>query len=142
MKTYVPKLGEINKKWVVVDAKDKSLGRLASGIAKILRGKNKPNFTPFLDCGDNVICVNAEKVMLTGKKLDQKIYWRHSGYMSGITLRTARQVLQKNPERLIEKAVKGMLPKGPLGRKMLRNLKVCKGSEHGHAAQKPEQISI
>lgn len=142
MKTYVPKLGEINKKWVVVDAKDKSLGRLASGIAKILRGKNKPNFTPFLDCGDNVICVNAEKVMLTGKKLDQKIYWRHSGYMSGLNLRTARQVLQKNPERLIEKAVKGMLPKGPLGRKMLRNLKVCKGSEHGHAAQKPEQISI
>ncbi len=142
MKTYVPKQGEITKKWVVVDAKDKPLGRIASGIAKILRGKTKPNFTPFLDCGDNVICINAEKVMLTGKKLDQKIYWRHSGYISGLTLRTARQVLQRNPERVIEKAVKGMLPKGPLGRKMLKNLKVCKGSQHRHSAQKPEQISI
>lgn len=142
MKTFIPKKNEREKKWVLIDAKDKPLGRLASEISKILRGKNKPIFTPFLDCGDNVICINAEKVLLTGKKLDNKVYWRHSGYMSGMTLRTARQVLQKNPEKIIEKAVKGMLPRGPLGRKIFKNLKVYKGDEHRHKAQKPEEIRI
>jgi len=141
MKTYVLKGKEIDRKWKIIDAEGKPLGRLASKIAIILRGKHKPSFTPFLDNGDFVICVNAEKVKLTGKKLDQKIYWKHSGYMGGIKLRTAREVREKFPERLIQHAVKGMLPKGPLGRKMLKKLKVCQGPEYKQKAQKPEEIN-
>lgn len=140
MKTYVLKGKEIDRKWKIIDAKGKPLGRLASKIAIILRGKHKPSFTPFLDNGDFVVCVNAEKVKLTGKKLDQKIYWRHSGYMGGIKLRTAREVREKFPERLIQHAVKGMLPRGPLGRKMLKKLKVYSGPDHNQQAQKPDEI--
>lgn len=142
MKTYVPKKDEIEKKWYLIDAEGIPLGRLSSKIATLLRGKHKPYYTPFIDTGDYVICINADKVRLTGIKWDKKIYWSHSGYMGGIKTRTAREVKDKYPERIIEHAVKGMLPKGPLGRKMFKKLKVYSGSQHSHKSQKPEVIKI
>jgi large subunit ribosomal protein L13 len=142
MKTYVPKKDEIDKKWYLIDAEGLPLGRLSSKIATLLRGKHKPYYTPFIDTGDYVICINADKVKLTGIKWDKKIYWSHSGYMGGIKTRTAREVKDKYPERIIEHAVKGMLPKGPLGRKMFKKLKVYSGPHHNHSSQKPEVIKI
>ena len=142
MKTYMPNPDKIERKWYVVDADGCTLGRLASEIAKILRGKNKPQFTPHEDTGDYVIVVNAEKVKVTGKKMSQKIYYHHSGYVGGMKETTLNEMLAKKPERVLELAVTGMLPKGPLGRQMYRKLFVYTGPEHKHAAQKPEQITF
>ena len=142
MKTYTMKKSEIEKKWYVVDAQDKVLGRLASEIAKILRGKHKPNFTPHMDNGDFVIVINADKVKLTGRKITQKMYYRHSGYPGGIKSISADKLLAKRPEELIRHAVKGMLPKNPLGRQTFKKLKVYAGSDHPHVAQKPQELSI
>lgn len=132
----------IDRKWYVVDAADMTLGRLASEVAKVLRGKNKPIFTPHMDTGDNVIVINASKIKVTGKKLDQKIYYHHSDYVGGMKETTLREKLAKKPEQVIELAVKGMLPKGPLGRQMFRKLHVYAGPEHAHAAQKPEVLTF
>ena len=132
----------IERKWYVVDATGYTLGRLASEVAKILRGKNKPIFTPHIDTGDYVIITNAEKIQVTGKKLDQKIYYHHSDYVGGMKETTLREMLNKKPERVIELAVKGMLPKGPLGRSMMTKLHVYTGAEHNHAAQKPEVLTF
>ena len=142
MKTFMASPATIERKWDVVDATDMTLGRLASEVAKVLRGKNKPIFTPHMDTGDYVIIVNAAKVKVTGKKLDQKIYYRHSGYVGGMKETTLREMMAKKPERVIELAVKGMLPKGPLGRQMYRKLHVYAGPEHEHAAQKPEVLTF
>lgn len=142
MKTQFAKKGEVERKWYVVDAKDAILGRLATKIATYLLGKNKSTFTPNVDTGDFVIVVNAEKVRLTGKKLDNKIYYRHSGYPGGLKAETAKERLSKRPEQVIIDAVWGMLPKGRLGRAMLKKLKVYKGPEHPHKAQKPDILSI
>jgi len=142
MKTFMANPATIERKWYVVDATDMTLGRLASEVAKVLRGKNKPIFTPHMDTGDYVIIVNAAKVKVTGKKLDQKIYYRHSGYVGGMKETTLREMMAKKPERVIELAVKGMLPKGPLGRQMYRKLHVYAGPEHEHAAQKPEVLTF
>jgi large subunit ribosomal protein L13 len=142
MKTILTLVKEIERKWLVVDAQGKILGRLASEIARRLRGKHKPNFSTFQDTGDFVIVVNAEKVRLTGRKLDNKIYYNHSGYMGGLRERTAQEILDKNPEELIYNAVKGMLPKNTLGRTQLKKLKVYAGSEHPHEAQKPENLEL
>ncbi|MDI9471174.1 MAG: 50S ribosomal protein L13 [Bacillota bacterium] len=142
MKTYVAKAGEIERVWYVVDAEGKTLGRLSTEIARVLTGKNKPIYTPFLDCGDYVIVVNAEKVLVTGKKADQKTYFSHSGYPGGAKLTPYRQVLAKRPERIIEHAVKGMLPKSALGRQMAKKLKVYSGPTHPHAAQQPIALDI
>ena len=141
-KTRMFKKEEIEKKWYVVDAKGKTLGRLASRIAHVLMGKHKPEYTPHVDTGDYVIVVNADKVVLTGKKLDQKLYYRHSGYPGGLKIISARQMLQKHPERVIYLAVKRMLPKTALGRKMLKKLKVYASPDHPHSAQKPEPLEI
>lgn len=130
------------KKWLLVDAEGETLGRLASKVAFLIRGKHKTNFTPHADCGDNVIVVNAEKIVLTGNKLETKEYIRHTGYPGGQRVLTAKQILGKHPERLIEKAVKGMLPKNKLGSALYRNLKVVVGPVHGHDAQKPEAIKL
>ncbi len=130
------------KEWVVVDASDLSLGRLASGVAKLIRGKHKTNFTPHADCGEYVIVINAEKIQLTGNKWDEKLYIRHTGYPGGQRSLTAREVFAKDPARLIEKSVKGMLPKNKLGNKLLTNLHVFVGAEHNHEAQQPKQIDI
>ena len=138
MKTYMPNEAAIERKWYVVDAAGLTLGRLASEVAKVLRGKNKPIFTPHADCGDYVIVVNAEKIVVTGKKMNDKIYYRHSDYVGGMKEATLKEMLDKKPEKVIELAVKGMLPKGPLGRKMYTKLFVYAGAEHPHAAQKPE----
>ena len=138
----MPNPDKIERKWYVVDADGCTLGRLASEIAKILRGKNKPQFTPHEDTGDYVIVVNAEKIKVTGKKMSQKIYYHHSGYVGGMKETTLNEMLAKKPERVLELAVKGMLPKGPLGRQMYRKLFVYTGPEHKHAAQKPEQITF
>ena len=132
----------IDRKWYVVDATDMTLGRLASEVAKVLRGKNKPIFTPHIDTGDYVIVINAEKIAVTGKKLDQKIYYHHSDYVGGMKETTLREKLAKKPESVIELAVKGMLPKGPLGRQMLTKLHVYAGAEHKHEAQKPESLTF
>ena len=132
----------IDRKWYVVDATDMTLGRLASEVAKVLRGKNKPIFTPHIDTGDYVIVINAEKIAVTGKKLDQKIYYHHSDYVGGMKETTLREKLAKKPEFVIEHAVKGMLPKGPLGRQMLTKLHVYAGAEHKHEAQKPEVLTF
>ena len=132
----------IERKWYVVDATGYTLGRLSSEIAKVLRGKNKPVFTPHVDTGDYVIVVNAEKIKVTGKKLDQKIYYHHSDYVGGMKETTLKEMLNKHPERVIEFAVKGMLPKGPLGRQMYTKLHVYAGAEHPHAAQKPETLTF
>ena len=142
MKTYHTPVKEIERNWYVVDAEGKVLGRLASEIATRLRGKHKPNFSPHMDVGDFIVVVNAEKVKLTGKKLDDKIYYRHSGYIGGIKERTAREVLEKKPTELLKIAVKGMLSKNSLGRNQLKKLKIYTGSEHPHAAQKPEVLDI
>lgn len=140
--TYMAKAADIDRKWYVIDAEGKTLGRLAAEAAKILRGKNKPIFTPHVDTGDHVIIVNADKVALTGKKLTQKTYFRHSGYVGGTTFVTAGKMLADKPERVLELAIKGMLPKNTLGRQMFRKLNVYAGPEHPHAAQKPEKLEI
>ena len=142
MNTYMANPDKIERKWYVVDADGQTLGRLASEIAKALRGKNKPVFTPHVDTGDYVIVVNAEKVKVTGKKMDQKIYYNHSEYVGGMKETTLKEMMDKKPEKVIELAVKGMLPKGPLGREMYTKLFVYAGPEHKHAAQKPEVLTF
>jgi len=142
MKTFMASPATIDRKWYVVDATGMTLGRLATEIASVLRGKKKPIFTPHMDTGDYVIVINAEKVAVTGKKLDQKIYYRHSDYVGGMKSTTLREKLHKRPEEVIEHAVKGMLPKGPLGRQMYKKLFVYAGPEHKHAAQKPETLTF
>jgi large subunit ribosomal protein L13 len=138
MKTQFAKKGDVERKWYVVDARDAVLGRLATKIAVYLRGKNKPVFTPNVDTGDFIIVVNADKVRLTGNKMNDKVYYHHTGYIGGIKAETAREMFEKHPERIIEKAVWGMLPKNTLGKQMLKKLKVYKGAEHPHKAQAPE----
>lgn len=140
--TFMANAGNIERKWFVVDAEGQTLGRLAAEVAKILRGKHKPTFTPHVDTGDYVIVVNAEKVKVTGKKLDQKIYYHHSDYVGGMKETTLREMLAKKPEKVVELAVKGMLPKGPLGREMYTKLFVYAGPEHKHQAQKPEALTF
>lgn len=142
MKTFMASPAAIDRKWYVVDATDMTLGRLASEVAKVLRGKNKPVFTPHIDTGDYVIVINAEKIKVTGKKMDQKIYYRHSDYVGGMKETTLKEQLAKKPESVVEMAVKGMLPKGPLGRQMYKKLFVYAGPEHKHAAQKPEALTF
>ena len=142
MKTYMANPDKIERKWYVVDAEGCTLGRLASEVAKVLRGKNKPIFTPHIDCGDNVIVINAEKIKVTGKKMDQKVYYHHSDYVGGLKEATLREKLAKKPEQVIELAVKGMLPRGPLGRQMFTKLHVYAGPEHKHEAQKPEVLTF
>lgn len=142
MKTFMASPATIDRKWYVVDATDQTLGRLAAEVAKVLRGKNKAIFTPHMDCGDYVIVINAEKIKVTGKKLDQKVYHHHSDYVGGMKETTLREKLAKKPEQVIELAVKGMLPKGPLGRQMYTKLHVYAGPEHNHAAQKPEVLTF
>ena len=142
MKTYSAKPLEVERKWYVIDAEGEVLGRLAVRIANILRGKNKPQFTPHVDTGDYVIIVNADKIKVTGKKLEQKIYYNHSDYVGGMRETTLKEMLAKKPERVIELAVKGMLPKGPLGRSMYTKLFVYAGPEHKHEAQKPEALTF
>ena len=142
MKTFMANPDKIDRKWYVVDAKGATLGRLASEVASVLRGKNKPEFTPHADCGDYVIVINAAEVKVTGKKLDQKIYYNHSEYVGGMRETTLRELLVKKPERVVELAIKGMLPKGPLGRDMYRKLHVYAGENHGHQAQKPVVMEI
>jgi large subunit ribosomal protein L13 len=143
MKTYSAKPAEVEKRWVLIDAKGLIVGRLASIVALRLRGKHKPTYTPHVDCGDNVIVINAEQVVLTGRKLDRKVYHHHTGYIGGIKTRTARFLLEgRFPQRIVEKAVERMLPRGPLGRRQLGNLRVYKGPEHPHAAQQPEMLDI
>lgn len=140
MKSFMASPATIERKWYVVDATGYTLGRLASEVAKVLRGKNKPIFTPHMDCGDYVIVVNADQVKVTGKKLDQKIYYHHSDYVGGMKETTLREMMAKKPEKVVELAVKGMLPKGPLGRSMCDKLHVYAGPEHQQAAQKPEAL--
>lgn len=142
MKSFMASPSTVERKWYVVDAEGKTLGRLASEVANVLRGKNKPTYTPHIETGDYVIVVNAEKIQVTGKKLDQKIYYHHSEYVGGMKEATLREMMQKKPEFVITHAVKGMLPKGPLGRQMLKKLHVYAGPEHNHAAQKPETLDI
>ena len=142
MKTFMANPDKIDRKWYVVDAKGATLGRLASEVASVLRRKNKPEFTPHADCGDYVIVINAAEVKVTGKKLDQKIYYNHSEYVGGMRETTLRELLAKKPERVVELAIKGMLPKGPLGRDMYRKLHVYAGETHGHQAQKPVVLEI
>ena len=142
MKTFMASPSTIDRKWNVVDATGCTLGRLSSEVAKVLRGKNKAIFTPHIDTGDYVIVINADKIKVTGKKLDQKIYYHHSDYVGGMKETTLREMLNKKPERVIELAVKGLLPKGPLGRQMMTKLHVYAGAEHGHEAQKPEVLTF
>ena len=142
MKTYMANPDKIERKWYVVDAEGCTLGRLASEVAKVLRGKNKPEYTPHIDTGDYVIVVNAEKVKVTGKKLQQKIYYNHSDYVGGMKETTLAELLAKKPEKVIELAVKGMLPKGPMGRDMIKKLHVYAGAEHANQAQKPEVLTF
>ena len=142
MKTYMASPATIERKWYVVDATGYTLGRLASEVAKVLRGKNKAVFTAHIDTGDYVIVVNADKIKVTGKKLDQKIYYRHSEYVGGMKETTLREMMAKKPEKVVELAVKGMLPKGPLGRQMYTKLHVYAGPEHNHQAQKPEVLTF
>ena len=142
MKTFMASPATITREWYVVDAEGKTLGRLASEIAKVLRGKNKPIFTPHMDCGDNVIVINAEKIAVTGKKMDQKIYYHHSGWVGGMKTATLKEKLAKKPEDVMYPAVKGMLPKGPLGRSMIKKLHIYAGAEHPHAAQQPKVLEF
>ena len=142
MQTYMANPDKIERKWYVVDAEGCTLGRLASGVASVLRGKNKPQFTPHVDTGDYVIVVNADKIKVTGKKMDQKIYYHHSDYVGGMKETTLKEMMAKKPEKVIELAVKGMLPKGPLGRSMYTKLFVYAGPEHKHEAQKPETLTF
>ena len=140
--TYMANAQNVDKKWYVVDAEGQTVGRLASQVAAVLRGKNKPPFTPHVDCGDNVIIINAEKAVFTGKKLDQKLYRHHSGYAGGLKEATAREVLNKHPERILMHAIKGMLPKNSLGRKQLTNVRIYAGAEHNHEAQQPIELKF
>ncbi|WP_343250164.1 50S ribosomal protein L13 [Diplocloster hominis] len=142
MKSYMASPATVERKWYVVDATGHTLGRLASEVAKVLRGKNKPIFTPHVDTGDYVIVVNADKIKVTGKKMDQKIYYHHSDYVGGMRETTLKEMMDKKPEKVLELAVKGMLPKGPLGRQMYKKLHVYAGAEHGHEAQKPEVLTF
>jgi len=143
MKTYSAKPAEVEKKWVMIDAAGLVVGRLASLVALRLRGKHKATFTPHVDCGDKVIIVNAEKVVLTGRKLQQKVYYHHSGFIGGIKERSAKSIMEgRFPERIVEKAVERMLPRGPLGRVQFGNLRVYKGPDHPHAAQNPEKLDV
>jgi large subunit ribosomal protein L13 len=143
MATYSAKAADVEKKWVVIDAKGLVVGRLASIVALRLRGKHKPTFTPHVDCGDNVIIINAAKAVLTGRKLEKKVYRYHTGFIGGIKERTAKSIMEgRFPERIVEKAVERMLPRGPLGRQQLGNLRVYPGAEHPHAAQNPEPIDV
>lgn len=142
MRTYFPKQGDIEPRWFILDAENKVLGRLSTEIAKIISGKNKPTYTPFLDTGDHVIVINAEKIVLTGKKETEKLYRSHSLYPGGLKQRAARFVRAEKPEAMIEEAVWGMLPKNKLGRKMLKKLKVYRGTDHPHQAQKPEKLEL
>ena len=142
MNSFMANPDKIERKWYVVDAEGCTLGRLASNVASVLRGKNKPVFTPHVDTGDYVIVINAEKIKVTGKKLDQKIYYSHSDYVGGMKETTLREMMAKKPEKVIELAVKGMLPKGPLGRQMIKKLHVYAGAEHAHEAQKPEVLTF
>jgi len=143
MKTYSARAADIEKKWIVVDAEDLVLGRLAAEVAKILRGKHKPSYTPHMDCGDNVVVVNAEKVKLTGRKLSNKKFYWHTGYPGGIKERTVGQILEgKHPERVILKAFERMIPRGPLGRQQMKNLRVYAGAEHPHEAQQPAVLDL
>lgn len=142
MKTYIPNAAAIERKWYVVDATDKTLGRLASEVANVLSGKNKPTYTPFLDCGDNVIIVNASKVKVTGKKLDQKVYFKHTGWIGNAKYATLREMLERKPVKVVEHAVRGMLPHGSLGDQMFLKLYVYEGPEHIHQAQKPEVLDF
>ena len=141
-KTYVTKPAEVERSWFVVDAEGKTLGRLATGIAQILRGKHKPTYSPSVDCGDYVVVINSEKIHVTGRRKDQKVYYRHSGYAGGLTEITLRRQLETYPTRVLESAVRGMLPKNPLGRKMFKKLKVYAGPDHPHAAQRPSQLEL
>ena len=143
MKTYSAKPAEVTKKWVLIDAKGVVVGRLATHVAMLLRGKHLPTYTPHVDCGDNVIVINAAKVVLTGQKLKKKVYYHHTGYIGGIKERTAKSILEgRFPERVVEKAVERMIPRGPLGRVQLGNLRVYPGPEHPHEAQQPETIDV
>lgn len=142
MKTYTPTPKDIDRQWIVVDAEDKVLGRVASAIASRLRGKHRPDFAPHMDTGDFVVVVNADKIRVTGNKLDQKTYYKHSGYPGGIKSKTLREMLDKKPELVITKAVKGMLPKNRLGRQLMKKLKVYAGSEHPHDAQSPQTLDV
>jgi large subunit ribosomal protein L13 len=142
MKTFLPKVESLDRKWFLVDASDQVVGRLASQIASILMGKGKSTYTDFLDTGDFVVVVNAEKVKLTGKKWDDKVYYSHSGYPGGLKEVSARRMLEKHPERIVQFAVKGMLPKNKLGSRMLKRLKVYSGAEHPHVAQQPEALAF
>ena len=142
MKTYTARAEDIGRQWFLVNAEGKTLGRLASEIAQVLRGKHKPIYTPHLDCGDYVIVVNADKVQVTGRKLDQKMYYHHTGYPGGIKSISLRNQLQKHPERVLQAAVRGMLPKNRLGRKMLKKLKVYAGNSHPHQAQQPKSLEL
>ena len=142
MNTFMASPKTIERKWFVVDAAGQTLGRLASEVAKVLRGKNKPIFTPHIDTGDYVIVVNADKIAVTGKKMEQKRYYRHSDYIGGLKSVSLREMMEKKPEEVVRKAVKGMLPKGPLGSEMLKKLHVYAGAEHPHAAQKPEALTF
>lgn len=142
MKTFMPKADAIQRKWYIVDADGLVLGRLASQVAGILRGKNKPIYTPFVDTGDHVIIINADKAVLTGRKLDEKIYYKHTGYPGGLKEIVYRKLMADKPEFAVKKAIVGMLPKGPLGRKMATKLRVYAGAEHGHEAQQPEKLEL
>lgn len=142
MKTHVTKPAEVEREWLVIDATGKTLGRLSSQIAHILRGKHKPTFSPSVDCGDFVVVINADKIVVTGRRMDQKVYYRHSGYPGGLSETTLRDMLRKHPTRPVEIAVKGMLPKNPLGRKMFKKLKVYAGPDHPHAAQQPQVLEL
>jgi len=142
VKTYTPKAADIQREWFVIDAKDQTLGRLATQIAVLLRGKHKPIFAPHMDVGDYVIVVNCDKIRVTGRKLDQKIYYRHSGYPGGLKSETLREMLRQHPERVIQTAVRGMLPKNRLGRKMIKKLKIYAGDTHPHQAQKPKVFKL
>ena len=142
LKTYNLKKEEIERKWYLIDAKNKNLGRLCTEVAKILRGKNKPSFTPHLDCGDYVVIINADKIKVTGNKLKDKKYYRHSGYVGNLKVTNLEKMLEKSPEFVIRNAVKGMLPRNTLGRKMLKKLKIYRGEENKHSAQKPQKIDL
>ncbi len=142
MKTYMAKKGEVERKWYIIDAKDKIVGRLATKIATILRGKHKPVFTPHVDTGDFVIVINADKIKFTGKKLEKKVYYRHTGYIGNLKATSAKEMLQKKPEEIIRLAVKGMLPKNKMRKKLLKKLRIYRGEEHPHQAQKPEKLEI
>ena len=141
-KTISANKATVDKQWLLVDAEGQTLGRLASKVAKLLRGKHKPNFTPHVDCGDNVIVINAEKINLSGNKMEDKEYLRYTGYPGGQRSTSVKELIEKHPERVIEKSVKGMLPKNRLGAELFRNLKVYAGTEHGHEAQKPKTINL